>query len=83
VALLFGKKPKANDIAQLEAAAIFLDKLLGDKEFVALNHPTIADCHCSASALSIQVIQVTLFPLIHVVLYMLLLYFHRLCSLML
>ncbi|XP_034234171.1 glutathione S-transferase 1-like [Thrips palmi] len=54
VPLLFGKQPNEKTIAPLVKAVKSLDKLLGDNEFIALNHPTIADCHCSATVLSIQ-----------------------------
>lgn len=55
VPILFGRKPDPNAAAKIAEAADFLDKLLGDKNFVALDHPTIADCHCASNALSIQV----------------------------
>lgn len=54
VPVLFGEKPNPDHIASIKEALEDLDKLLGDSQFIALNWPTIADCHCSAAAISAE-----------------------------
>lgn len=52
---MLGKSSDPKAVAAVKRAAKDLDTLLGDKDFVALNWPTIADCHCASAALSIEV----------------------------
>ncbi|XP_026284442.1 glutathione S-transferase 1 [Frankliniella occidentalis] len=62
VPVLFGKQPNPNHVISLKEALQDLDKLLGDSQFIALSWPTIADCHCSSSALSAECVMPDIVP---------------------
>lgn len=56
VPVLFGKQPDPSLLTKLKDALLDLDKLLGDSQFIALDWPTIADCHCSVAAMSAELV---------------------------
>ncbi|KAJ1520783.1 hypothetical protein ONE63_003877 [Megalurothrips usitatus] len=55
IPLLFGKQIQPKMVEHVKESMQQLDKLLGDRKFIALDWPTIADCHCSSTVISIQV----------------------------
>lgn len=54
IPLLFGKQIQPKMVEHVKESMQQLDKLLGDRKFIALDWPTIADCHCSSTVISIQ-----------------------------
>ncbi|KAK3928096.1 Glutathione S-transferase 1, isoform D, partial [Frankliniella fusca] len=56
VPILFGQLPDPSLVLKLKDALLDLDKLLGDGQYIALDWPTIADCHCSVPAMSAELV---------------------------